>query len=372
MHIRRLDTRGTKERRAFINFPLDLYQGHDCWVPPLVMGVRGAMNHERHPFYRHSDADFFMAEEDGRVLGRIAVLANRRYNDFHDSRVAFFYYFDAVDEAKVARGLFDAAAAWARARDLKTLIGPKGFLRSDGIGLLIDGFEHRAAPGIPYNYPYYHDLMTSAGFEKEIDYHSGYVAGDYRLPERIERIAAHIRERRGFWVQNFTNKRELRAWIPAIQRINNEAFTEVWGYYPMDEAETAMVGRQLLTLADPRMLKLVMKGDKVAGFAFVFPDVSRALQKAGGRLWPLGWIHLLWAFRHTRRLSANGLGLLPKYQGLGANAVLYSELINIIRTREVELCDVAQVAETNRKSMGDMLAAGLNWYKTHRVYRKAV
>ncbi|MGC9358321.1 MAG: hypothetical protein ACP5GX_10645 [Anaerolineae bacterium] len=373
MRVRRLDTGSRQDVRRFIQLPFDLYEGSPYWVPPLVSGVRAALDRSQHPFYRHSTAAFFLAEDGESTLGRIAVLNHRLYNDYHDKRAAFFHYFDAIDDLEVVEGLFDAAFAWARAEGLDTVIGPKGFLRSDGMGILIEGFEYRAAPGIPYNHPYYQRLIEALGFEKEIDYLSGYLSGDYDLPERFYRIAERVKERRGFWINSFTSKAELRRWIPNIQRVNNEAFTEVWGYYPMDDAEAAMAGRQLLSIADPELIKLVMKGDELAGFVFVFPDVSRALQKARGRLWPFGWIHLLLAFKRTHRLSANGLGLLPKYQGLGANAVLYTELLKTIKQRpKVDFCDLAQIAETNRKSLGEMAAAGVNWYKTHRIYRRSI
>jgi ribosomal protein S18 acetylase RimI-like enzyme len=214
--------------------------------------------------------------------------------------------------------------------------------------------------------------MDALGFEKEIDYLSGYVEGDYDLPARFYQIAERVKERSGFWVKSFDSKRELRRWAPQIQRVNNEAFTEVWGYYPLDDAETRMISQQLLTIADPRMLKLVMKGDEVAGFAFVYPDISAALQDIRGRLWPFGWIKLLREFKRTRRLSANGVGLLPKYQGLGANAVLYTELLKTLKSREFDFCDVAQVAENNQKSLGDMMAGGVRWYKRHRIYRRSI
>jgi hypothetical protein len=330
------------------------------------------MNRRRYPYYRHSDADFFLAERDGEAVGRVAVLENRRYNDYHQARVAFFYYFDAVDDAEVAHGLFDAAARWAHARGLTRLMGPKGFLRSDAVGLLVEGFEHRAAMGMPYNHAYYPDLLEAAGFEKEVDYLSGYLKGHEDLSDRFYRLAEKIRARRGFWVKSFKNKRELRAWIPRIQQVNNEAFTDVWGYYPIDAAEAQMIARQLLTVADPNLMKVVMKDDEIAGFAFVYPDISEALKEVRGRLWPFGWMALLIARQRTRRMSGNGVGLLPKYQGLGASAVLYVELAKTLKAAKATHCDLAQAMETNVKSLGDMNALGVHWYKRHRVYRRAL
>jgi hypothetical protein len=370
MRVRKLDTEDKKDVRQFVEFPFELYANCLQWVPPLISGVELALNRRKHPFYRHSDADFFVAEDNGRTLARIAVQENRRYNDYHHRKAAFFYYFDAVDDAEAARGVFEAAADWTARRGLNVLFGPKGFVRSDAPGILVEGFEHRAALSMPYNYDYYPRLVEAAGFAKEIDYLSGYLERGHDLPDRFYEIVEKVKQRRGFWVKTFKNKRELRAWIPQIQKVNNEAFTEVWGYYPIDDAEARMVGEQLLSVADPRLMKVVMKEDDIAGFAFIFPDISEALRKTRGRLWPFGWITILREFKRTRRLSGNGVGLLPEYQGMGASAVLYTEFAKTLKATQALHLDIAQAMETNLKSLGDLNAVGVIWYKRHRVYRR--
>jgi hypothetical protein len=171
-------------------------------------------------------------------------------------------------------------------------------------------------------------------------------------------------------VKSFATKRELRRWVPEIQRINNEAFTDVWGYYPIDEAEANAIADRFLAAADPRLIKVVLKGEEVVGFIIGYPDISAGIQRAKGRLWPLGWIHLLPEFRRTKWANFNGAGLLPEHQGVGANAVLYTELAKSVRDFDFEHADLVQVAETNTKSLGEVNTAGAEWYKRHRVYRR--
>ncbi len=370
--IRQLNTENRQEVRRFVDFQFNLYADCDKWSPPLVSSVKLAMNRHKHPFYNHSDAAFFLAERGDKILARVAVLEHRRYNEYTQRNVAFFYYFDAVNDPQATCELFDVAAHWARARDLNMLMGSKGMLRSDALGILVEGFEHEAALSMPYNYDYYPQLMQAAGFEKEVDYLSGYLIPEQKLPERLFRLADKIKERRGFWVKSFKTKRELRKWVPRIQRVNNEAFTDVWGYYPIDEAEVRMIGKQFLSVANPRLMKVVMKGEDIAGFAFVFPDISATLREVRGRLWPLGWIKVLRALKTTRRMSGNGVGLLPKYHGFGASALLYAEFDKSLRSVNAVHCDIAQAMETNVNSLGDMNMLGVNWYKRHRVYHKAL
>ncbi len=370
MRVRKIDTSRARDIRQFINFPFTLYRDCPQWVPPLVPDMRLALNRDKYPFYRHSAADFFVAEQGGQTLGRIAVLDNRRYNQVQRSKTAFFYYFEAVQNLDVTYALFDAAFAWARDRDLDTIIGPRGLLRGDGHGLLVEGFEHRPAMGIPYNSPYYGPHLEKLGFEKEIDFLSAHLSGDYHLPQRFYDIAEKVKQRRRFEVKSFTSKRELRRWVPQVQRINNEAFADGWGHYPIDEAEVNAVADRFLAAADPRLIKLVTKADEVVGFVIGYPDVSAGIQRANGRLWPFGWFHILLDFRRTKWVNFNGVGLLPEHQGVGANAVLYTELARSVSEFDFEHADLVQIAETNVESMGEVNAVGGEWYKRHRVYRR--
>ena len=170
MQVIRLDTSRRGQVRRFVGLPFDLYRDCPPWCPPLRRDVAHAMDRERHPFYRHSDAEFFLAEDGGRAVGRIAVMENRRFNAARGRRDAFFYFFESGDDPEVAGALVGAAADWARARGLDTLIGPKGFLPGDGLGILVEGFEHPVAMGVPYHHPYYDGLLAGCGLEKETDY----------------------------------------------------------------------------------------------------------------------------------------------------------------------------------------------------------
>ncbi len=372
MQIRKLDTSLSRDVRSFIALPFDLYRDNPRWVPPIVSDMRLALNRDEYPFYRHSSADFFVAEEGERTLGRIAAIDNRLYNTHHQSNTAFFYFFETVKDLDVARALFDAAFDWARGRGLNVMIGPRGLLRGDGHGLLVDGFEHRPAMGIPYNPPYYATFLKALGFEKEIDFLSAHLSGDFDLPQRFYDLADKVKERRGFWVKSFTSKRDLRRWVSEVQRVNNEAFTNVWGYYPIDEAEANALADRFLAAADPRLIKLVMKEDQVVGFVIGYPDISAGIQRANGRIWPFGWLHLLIAFKRTKEINFNGAGILPQHQGAGASVVLYTELAKTVLDFGFDHADLVQVAENNVESRGEVDAVGGEWYKRHRIYRRSL
>jgi hypothetical protein len=372
MQVRRLNTERTADVRCFVDFPFALYRGCPLWVPPFVSDMETALNRRRHPFFLHSSADFFVAEDDGQTVGRIAVFDNRHYNQHRHSKTAFFYYFDAVEDVTVARALFRAACDWARDLGLDEIIGPKGHGAGDGIGLLVHGFEHRPAMGIPYNHPYYDRLLLDSGFEKRGDLVSGYMSREKELPDRFYNLAEKVKSRRGFWIKSFESKREGRQWIPRMGRVLNDAFIDTQDYYPVTDEEITRAAEQLLTVADPRLIKLVMLADEVVGFVFAFPDLSAAIQRAGGRLFPFGWYHLLREFRRTKWVNVNGLGLVPRHRGTGANVLLYTELAKTLRDHSFEHADIVQVGEENMKSLAEMQSLGVSWYKTHRVYRRSL
>ncbi len=372
MSVRAIELNSRADKLRFIRFPFDLYRNTPQWVPPFISDLFFAMNRAKHPFYEHSEAEFFLCEENGRVTGRVCVLNNQKFNDYHRSKTAFFYFFESVKDEKVVRSLMDATENWARKKGLNRIIGPLGVLQGDSIGLLVEGFEHRPAVGIGYNHAYYDQLLKSCGYSKLTDYYSGYLSGHHRLPQRFFDIAEKVKKQRDFQVKSFRSKRELRQWVLRIQEVYNKAFADNFEFSPLSEKEAKTVAERLLAIAEPRLIKLVMKGEEIIGFLFAFSDISAAIQKTKGQLFPFGWITLMREFKKTEWVNFNGTGLLPGHRGVGANAVLYTEMSKTIRERGFEHADIVQVEEENIKSMGDMKAIGVEWHKKHRVYQKSL
>ena len=372
VEIHKVDTSKSRDVKQFVRFPFHLYRDCPQWVPPLVSSARKQLDRERHPFYRHSDADFFLATQRGEVVGRIAVLEPRRRNTYRHRNGAFFYMFETVDDIEVPRALFAAAFDWAKRRGLDAISGPDGLLPGDGLGILIKGFEHCPAMGIVYNYPYYDAFIQDSGFSKQTDYHSCYVPGDFELPERITRVAEKIKQRRGFEVPTFQTKDDLRAIAPQVIEAYNAAFAENREFIPITGDDAEKIAQRLIDLTQPDLVKVIAKGDEIVGFALGFPDVSAALQRCRGRLWPFGWTMLLRESRRTRWVNFNGGGVLPKYQGLGVIAVLYAEMYKTFQERAFLHADVVQVNERNAKMMKEMKMLGAEFYKTHRIYERTL
>jgi hypothetical protein len=373
--IEKVDTSNKDQVKRFVEFPYQLYKDCPQWVPPLFVDAYLPLNRKKHPFFSHSEADFFLAVRDGNVVGRICAGINKPFNEYHGTKKAQFSFFESVDDQSVADALFGSVFDWARARGMDTLIGPKGLSPFDGYGILQMGHEHRQMMNMTnYNYAYYPKLVENLGFEKEVDFVSCYLPSDaFKIPERVERIAKRVIERGNLWVKRFKSKRELVQWAPRIGAAYNKAFIHNWEYYPFSPGDIQYAVDNIFLVADHRLIKIILHDEEIVGFLFAFPDVSAALQRAKGRLLPFGLPDLLLEMKRTKTISGNGMGILPEFQGMGGNALLYYEMAKTVFSfNQFEHVEMTQVAETTKQMRADLKNLNGVEYKNHRVYRKAL
>lgn len=373
--IEKIDTEDKAQVERFVRLPHRLYEDCPQWVPLLDIDAFTYLNRKKHPFHEHSDVDFFLALRDGKDVGRIATIENKPFNEYHNTKKANFYFFDCENDQEAAGALFDTVVEWAKKRNLDSIMGPKGMGPLDGYGVLVHGYEHRnTMTMLNYNYPYYQELLERQGFEKEVDFVSCYLPADnFKIPERVERIAKHVMKRGNLRVKRFKNKKELRQWASRIGKTYNDSFVNNWEYFPLSQREIDFVVDNIMMVADHRLIKIIVHGEDVVGFLFAFPDVSSALQRAKGRLHPLSLVNLLLDMKRTRSVSVNGMGILPEHQGRGGNAILYAEmghtLLDFLQFEHVEMTQVAESAEQMRSDLKNLNGVE---YKNHRVYSKSI
>ncbi len=394
--VRIIEAVGRSGERAFIALPFSLYNGNPRWVPWFNVDMRRILR-RKHPFFRHSEGTFFLALSDsasadaknsitfrqtvdpengasGFVVGRVCVVENTRYNEEHGTRTAHFYFLDAVPDMAVFRALLDAAADWSRQRGLSELAGPMLFGGATGSGILIQGFDHRSAMTMMnYNHDYYAPAVEEAGFRKLIDFYSFKLdPGTFRLDPRVSSVAQKVLARGRFRVLRFGSKRDLLAYAPQIAALYNDTLADHTEGYPLTDAELKQVISDLTTVADPSLIKILTYDDAVVGFLFGFPDLSDAIQRSAGKLNPLSILRLIREFKRTNMLIVNGAGILPKYQRLGGNALLYYELERTISSKgggkKFIHADLTQIAETTELMLSDLKNLGAEPYKVHRMY----
>ncbi len=372
--VEAVDVANKAQVQRFIKIPYRLYANCPQWVPPLLMDVEMQLNRQKHPYYEHSHADFFIAVRDGQDVGRITALENTRFNAYHGTHQAQFYHFECEDDSEAAKALFERVFEWARARGLDQVVGPKGFAALDGYGILVEGYEHRQMMSMMnYNYPYYVNLVENMGFVKEVDFVSCYLNSDVvHLPERVHRIADRVRQRGELQVKRFASKNELKAWASKIGEAYNNSFVKNWEYYPLTEREVQFILDNVMVVADHRLIKIITHNDRAVGFMFAFHDLSAAMQRAKGRLTPFSLVDMLLEKRRTKWVALNGIGILPEFQGRGGNALMYSEMENTIHEFNFMHSDLTQVAETAVQMRQDLINVGGKPYKNHRVYVKKI
>ena len=373
MDILKLDLANRRQVHEFLSLPFRLYRDNSQWVPALQIDERLRLNPKRYPFFKQSNAAFFLARENDQTIGRLAILDSSIYNEFNNERTGFFYLFECENDQTTASELFASGFEWAQKRGLNKILGPKGFTALDGLGLLVKGFERRPALGLPYNLPYYPTLIEAQGFEKKNDIVSGYLSATIQFPTRIEELAERIKERRGLHIIRFRNRRELRAAPGYLKALYNGVMGGTSGGTPITDEEINTLADQMLWFADPRLIKIVMKYEKPVGFLLAYPDISAALQKTKGKLFPFGWVIILKELRTTEWININGAGIIEEYRGLGGMAILYSEMFKSVAENPKYLhAEVVQIGMENDKMQREMENFGVDFYKIHRMYQKYI
>ncbi len=357
--------------KAFVEFPHRLYRGSRQWVPQFRGDIRRILD-RRHPSFEHVEARFFLARRGGEPAGTIGAIVNAAYNGYHGTKIGHFHFFDCVDDREVSRALLAAAMDWLKSKGMEQVIGPFGF-GFMGMGVLVEGFEHRAVMTMMgYNGPWYGPALEAEGFVKLRDQFSMFLEAEkFVLPDKVRRVAEIALKRGSFEVPELRTKRDLVNRAPAIGDVYNSSFQSHGDeYYPLSEGEIRQITKDLVTVADPTLIKLLEYKGTIAGFLFGFPDLSAAMQRARGRITPWGILDLLMEYRRTRWLIVNGAGILPQYQRLGGNALLYYMLEKIASRKRFLYVDAVQIAETTELMLSDIKTLGGKVYKVHRIYER--
>ncbi len=371
VQIMRVESARGRLADEFVKLPHRIYRGCKQWVPQFRRDIRDILA-RRNPFFGRGAAEFFLAVRGGQTVGSIAAFDNAVFNDYHKTRIGHFHFFDLYDDAEAAHALIEAASAWMRGRGLRIIRGPTGFGMM-GMGILVDGFQHRAVMTMMgYNHPYYAGLLEAEGFVKYKDQYSSYIdARTFKLPEKVGRVAGIALKRGSFSVPEFRTKRALARYAADIGRVYNEAFTSLGAdYLPLTEGEVKQVTRELMLIADPSLIKLLFYKGELAGLVFGFADLSAALQRSGGRITPWSLLDILLEYKRTKWLIVNGAAILPRFQRLGGNALLYHALEKIAGQKRFLHVDAVQVAETTAMMLSDLATLGARVYKTHRIYTR--
>jgi GNAT superfamily N-acetyltransferase len=363
------------DRLAFVKFPYSLYKNDPNWVPPLLMERVDFLNPDKNPWFEFGKVELFLARRAGVVVGRIAAVNDPRYNEFHGTQHGFFGMFECVDDASVARGLFDAAAGWLRAQGFAQMLGPVNFSTNYECSVLVEGFDAPPVVLMAYNPRYYLGLYEANGFGKAKDLWAWELSSSVPPPEKVARIAEKVRTREGIVVRP-VNMKDFEAEVRRIKDIYNAAWEKNWGFVPMTEREFDHMAKEMKQMVVPELLLIAeVKGDPVA-FSMTIPDANIALKAAGGRLThyglPIGLVKLLMAARKIKRLRLIALGTRQEYRKRGIDAILYLDTLKNARNLGYTGGEISWTLEDNHLVNRAIESMGGRKYKTYRLYEKAI
>jgi GNAT superfamily N-acetyltransferase len=373
--IEGLRVRAARDRRdlkRFIDLPYRLHARDPLWVPPLRRDLETLLSRAKNPFFEHAQAEYFIAERGGVVVGRIAAISNRLHNETHGDRVGFFGFFECIDEQAVADALLTTAADWCRALGHDVLRGPASFSVNDECGLLVDGFDTPPTLMMPYNPRYYLPLIERAGFTKAKDlwvYQGGTEERYVPVPERLARATELIRQRQGITLRGL-NMKDFEGEVERIKELYNSAWEKNWGFVPMTEHEIDHLAEQFKPVVIPELVPMAEKDGKLIGFGITLPDLNVVFRKnRSGRLFPM-ILKLLWALKakRIRRARILLLGVLPEYQGKGVDAMLYHWIWTKSGERGIYWGEAGWILEDNPAMNAGLEKMTFRVYKTYRLY----
>ena len=358
-----------KQRRRFLGFPWTLYRDDPNWVPPLRMDQKELVGYRHHPFYEKNRVQTFLATRGGEVCGRIAAILNRAHVEIHKEPRGFFGFFECTDDQDVANALFDAARAWLAEQGLTSMRGPMSPGINYVLGTLVEGFDSPPTFMMTYNPPYYPRLIEGYGFRKSQDLYA-FWGNRQMLPASMEKhwpIADRIIERYNVKVRELDRSR-FRADVETFLEVYNRSMAGHWSFVPMSPAEVRHAAGSLQWLIVPEMAVAAEIDGKPVGAVFCLPDYNPRIKKIDGRLFPLGFLRLLWNKRAIKRVRVLAANVLPEYHLHGIALVLLKELVPMNVDCGCEEVEFSWIAESNAHSRGALEKGGAKRIKTYRVY----
>ncbi len=364
-----------RDLKKFIKVPYAIHRGNEYWVPPLIKDELEIFNKKKNPAFDSADSRQFIAYRNGQAVGRIAAIISYAANEKNNARNLRFGWFDTIDDYEVAQTLFQAVEEWGRELGMETLTGPHGFCDLDPEGMIIEGFDTLPTIVGLYNPPHSPLFTQQYGFEKDVDYFEMLtkVPHENGIPEKLIRISERVKERTSVTLKEFKNKKEMMAVAPDIFRLINEAFEEIYGTVHFSERHIQYNVDKYISLADPELIKVAFdKNDQLIGFLFTVPSLSKAFQKAKGKLFPFGLFHILKALKGRDVLDFYMAAVKKEYQGKGIDLLMVIEIVKTALEKGFKFAESNLELEDNTKVQALWKHFNPQRHRVRRIFRKNI
>lgn len=372
VEIKKVTTKS--ELKRFIRFNYEFYKDNPYSVPDLYDDMLNTFSPKKNAAFEFCEADYFLALRDGKIVGRVAAIINRRANETWNRKTVRFGWIDFIDDMEVSTALIDTVKQWGKERGMIEIEGPLGFTDMDAEGMLVEGFDQLSTMATIYNYPYYPQHMERLGLSKSADWVEMKIYVPDAIPEKHRRISDIIAKRYNLHIRKLKSKKEVRQSGVAhdIFRLINDAYTPLFGYSRMTERQIDQYVKMYVLVLDLRMVSIVEnEQNEIVAVGISMASLSRALQKAKGRLLPFGWYHLLKAlmWKRPKVLDLLLVAVRPDYQGKGVNALLFTDLIPVYKELGFEYAESNPELEMNEKVQNQWQYFKTEQHKRRRCFK---
>ncbi|MBO5133735.1 MAG: N-acetyltransferase [Bacteroidaceae bacterium] len=363
--------------KKFIRFNYEFYKDNPYSVPDLYDDMLSTFSHKKNAAFEFCEADYFLALRDGKIVGRVAAIINKRANETWQRNVVRFGWIDFIDDPEVSSALLEAVKAWGKERGMTEMEGPLGFTDLDAEGMLVEGFDQLSTMATIYNYPYYPQHMERLGLEKSADWVEMKIYIPEAIPEKHLRISEIVQRKYGLKIRKVTSRKEVMesGLGRRIFELVNEAYAPLFGFSRMSDRQIDNYVKMYVPVLDLRMVTLVENAEgELVAVGISMPSLSKALQKAKGRLWPFGWFHLLRTlfWKRPEVLDLLLVAVRPDYQGKGANALLFTDLIPIYQKLGYKYAESNPELEENGKVQNQWQYFQVEQHKRRRCYKTQI
>lgn len=338
-----------KELNAFVHFPNVLYKDNPYYVPQIESMDRDTLTPQKNHAFEVCEGKCWLAyNERGQIVGRVAGIINRQYNEKTGEKCCRFGWIDFIDDRDVSKALMDTIEGYAREHGLRMINGPMGFLEFDPAGVLVEGFDKLPTAYGKYNAPYYEEHLKALGYAKDVDFVEYLIKVPEVIPERYARMSDLVSIKNSLHQAEFSNRKELEPYLDGVFRCLNSAYSQLHGFSELSLGQCEDLKKQFLTNINVDYVSIVLDADdQVIGFGVALPSLSKALQKAKGSLFPFGWMHLLKALRQNDTIDLLLIAIDEKYKNKGVNAMIFHKFAQGITKNGIKYIESTRELEDN-------------------------
>lgn len=369
-----VEVKTRKDRKLFVDFPNKLYKGNEFFCPDLMVDELNLFNPKKNVSYEDSEARYFLAKENGKVVGRIAGIIQRLYNEKTGEKRMRFSRFDSINDERVAKALFEAVENYAREKGMEIVHGPLGFNDLEREAMLIEGFDQLSTFEEQYNYPYYKDLMEKCGYEKEVDYVEFKILKPEGPDERINRIAESVMKKYNLKMGEAKNTSEfIKKYKKGIFEVIDEAYAPLYGTIPFtDKLRDQIIEKFRMFLTKKLIMTVVDENDKVVAFGLAIPSLTKVMQKTKGRIFHPAILGIVKAVKKPEGVDLGLIGVLPEYRAKGVNAIIVKFLLDTMLEMNLQWCETNLNLEDNAKIQNQWKNFNHIHHKRRRCFMKRV